>query len=166
MTLRSLALRLSRTACSQISAREALPARGNMLRHTYRTVAADLGVDDLLIHFLMGHTPRGISRKYVAVLILANGPAMRAAQERISARTLKELGLTFKTLRHEIAAGLAQSLEGGQGRAVKNARALARAARASARARRGKSSRPHSAETKAKISAAMKKNRAAAVAMR
>jgi hypothetical protein len=84
----------------------------------------------------------------------------------ISARTLKELGLTFKTLRHEIAAGLAQSLEGGQGRAVKNARALARAARASARARRGKSSRPHSAETKAKISAAMKKNRAAAAAMR
>ena len=133
-----------------------------MLRHTYRTVAADLGVDDLLIHFLMGHTPRGISRKYVAVLILANGPAMRAAQERISARTLKELGLTFKTLRHEIAAGLAHSLEGGQGKAVKNARALARAARASARARRGKSSRPHSAETKAKISAAMKRSKAAA----
>jgi hypothetical protein len=49
--------------CSQISAREALPARGNMLRHTYRTIAADLSVDDLLIHFLMGHTPRGISRK-------------------------------------------------------------------------------------------------------
>ncbi|MEA2644323.1 MAG: Phage integrase family, partial [Chloroflexota bacterium] len=111
--------RLVFPGCSQISAREALPARGNMLRHTYRTVAADLGVDDLLIHFLMGHTPRGISRKYVAVLILANGPAMRAAQERISARTLKELGLTFKTLRQEIAAGLAQSLEGGQGRAVK-----------------------------------------------
>jgi hypothetical protein len=127
-----------------------------MLRHTYRTVAADLGVDDLLILFLMGHTPRGISRKYVAVLILANGPAMRAAQERISARTLKELGLTFKTLRQEIAAGLAQSLEGGQGRAMKNARALARAVRASARARRGKPSRPHSAETKAKISTAMK----------
>jgi integrase len=148
--------------CSQISAREALPARGNMLRHTYRTVAADLGVDDLLIHFLMGHTPRGISRKYVAVLILANGPAMRAAQERISARTLKELGLTFKTLRQEIAAGLAQSLEGGQGRAVKNARALARAARASARARRGKPSRPHTAETKAKISVTMKKSKAAA----
>lgn len=83
---------------------------------------------------------------------------MRAAQERISARTLKELGLTFKTLRQEIAAGLAQSLEGGQGRAVKNARALARAARA----RRGKPSRPHTAETKAKISVAMKKSKAAA----
>ena len=89
-------------------------------------------------------------------------PAMRAAQERISARTLKELGPTFKTLRQEIAAGLAQSLEGGQGRAVKNVRALARAVRASARARRGKPSRPHSAETKAKMSAAMKKSKAAA----
>jgi integrase len=148
--------------CSQISAREALPARGNMLRHTYRTVAADLGVDDLLIHFLMGHTPRGISRKYVAVLILANGPAMRAAQERISARILKELGLTFNTLRQEIAAGVAHSLEGGQERAKKNARVLARAARLSARARRGKPSRPHSAETKAEISATMKKSKAVA----
>jgi len=39
---------------------------------------------------------------------------MRAAQERISARALKELGLTFKTLRQEIAAGLARSLEGGK----------------------------------------------------
>jgi hypothetical protein len=87
---------------------------------------------------------------------------MRAAQERISGRTLKELGLTFKTLRQEIAAGLGQSLEGGQGRAAKNAKALARAVRKSARARRGKPSRPHSAETKAKISAAMKNNKAAA----
>jgi hypothetical protein len=39
-----------------------------MLRHTYRTVAADLGVDDLLIHFLMGHAPDGISQKYIATL--------------------------------------------------------------------------------------------------
>ena len=143
--------------CSQISAREALPARGNMLRHTYRTVAADLGIDDLLIHFLMGHTPRGISRKYVAVLIFANGPAMCAAQERISARTLHEFGLTLKTLREEITAALAKSLEGGQERAVKNTRARARAARASARARR-----PHTAQTKAKISAEMKKSKTSA----
>ena len=124
--------------CSQISAREALPARGNMLRHTYRTMAADLEVDDLLIHFLMGHAPDGISQKYIATLILANGPAMRAAQERMSARMLKELGLTPKTLRQEIAAGLAASLEMGKGRAVEQARTLARAQRASARARRGK----------------------------
>lgn len=82
---------------------------------------------------------------------------MRAAQEQIGARILKEFGLTFKTLRQEIVAGLAQSLEGGEGRAAKDARALARAARASARARRGKPSRPHSVETKTKISASMKK---------
>ena len=57
-----------------------------MLRHTYRTVAADLGVDDLLIHFLMGHTPVGISQKYIATLILANGPKMREEQGRMSKR--------------------------------------------------------------------------------
>jgi hypothetical protein len=52
---------------------------------------------------------------------------MREAQEKISARMLGMLCLTFKTLRAEIAAGLAQSLQEGQGRA-------------SARARRGKRS--------------------------
>jgi integrase len=128
--------------CSQVSAREALPARGNMLRHTYRTVAADLRIDDLLIHFLMGHAPEGISQKYVATLILANGPAMRAEQERISARMLNELGLTPMTLRQEIAAGLAFSLQEGQARALGNASTLARAQRASARARRGNPSGP------------------------
>jgi hypothetical protein len=88
----------------------------------------------------MGHAPEGISQKYVATLILANGPAMRTAQERISARILKELELTAKTFREESAAGLAASLQVGQGRALENARTLARAQRASARARRGKPS--------------------------
>lgn len=126
------------SGCSQTGHRGALPARGNMLRHTYRTVAADLGVDDLLIHFLMGHAPDGISQKYIATLILSNGPAMRAAQEKISARMLELLGLTPKTLRQEIIAGLAVSFEAGQARALEQARTLARAQRASARARAGR----------------------------
>lgn len=70
--------------------------------------------------------------------ILTNGPAMRAAQERISARMLKEFGLTPKMLREEIAAGLATSLEAGQARALESARTLVWAQRASARVRRGK----------------------------
>jgi hypothetical protein len=73
-----------------------------MLRHTYRTVATDLLVDDLLIHFLMGHAPEGISQKYIAVLMLSNGPAMRAAQEKISARMVMLLGLTAKTFIDEL----------------------------------------------------------------
>jgi integrase len=68
--------------CTQISAREALPVRGQGLRHTYSTVAVDLEVDDLIRHFLMGHAPQGISQRYVATLIVQNGPATRAAQER------------------------------------------------------------------------------------
>jgi integrase len=72
---------------------DALPAHGNMLRHTYRTVAADLKVDDLLIQFLMGHKPRGISAGYVSRLILQSGTAMREAQRTISRRIIKLLGL-------------------------------------------------------------------------
>jgi integrase len=81
--------------CAQISAREALPARGNQLRHTYRTICADLEIDDLISHFLMGHAPAGISQRYIATLILQNKPAMRAAQERISKRIVNLLGLTL-----------------------------------------------------------------------
>jgi integrase len=143
--------------CKQTSARAALPARGNMLRHTYRTVAADLKTDNLISHFLMGHAPRGISQEYIAILILASGAAMRESQEKISARMLELLGLTFKTLRAEIAAGLAQSLEEGQGRALARVKALARAQRASARARRGRPLGPHSVERRANIAAGMKK---------
>jgi integrase len=79
--------------CSQAGHRDALPARGNMLRHTFRTVAADVGVDELLAHFLMGHSPEGISQKYIARMILSSGPALRSAQAAISRRILKLLGL-------------------------------------------------------------------------
>jgi hypothetical protein len=44
---------------------------------------------------LMGHAPAGINQRYVATLILQNGPAMRAAQERISKRIVNLLGLTL-----------------------------------------------------------------------
>ena len=70
-----------------------LPAKGQALRHTYRTVCADLEIDELISHYLMGHSPTGISQRYIATLILQNGPAMRAAQERISKRIVSLLGL-------------------------------------------------------------------------
>jgi integrase len=68
--------------------RDALRVKGNGLRHTYRTVAADCEVDDLISHFLLGHAPAGISQRYVVKLILSSGPAMREAQRKISARIM------------------------------------------------------------------------------
>jgi integrase len=69
-----------------------LPPTGTMLRRTYRTVAGDIGIDDLLIHFLMGHKPEGISGRYVAKLVLASGPGLRGAQRKISRRSVSLLG--------------------------------------------------------------------------
>ena len=80
--------------CRQISQRTDLPIRGQALRHSYSTVAVDLKVDDLIRHFLMGHAPKGISQDYVSMMILQNGPAMRQAQEEISKRIFKLLGLS------------------------------------------------------------------------
>ncbi|MCK1523057.1 tyrosine-type recombinase/integrase [Bradyrhizobium sp. 17] len=124
--------------CAQAGHRDELPARGNMLRHTYSTVAADLGIDDLIRHFMMGHAPEGISQKYIATLILANGPKMREEQARMSRRIVELLGLNALTLKWEIAAGLAQSLSAAEVRADRDANALAKAQRLSARKRRGK----------------------------
>jgi hypothetical protein len=115
---------------SWLSQRAELPIRGQALRHSYSAVAVDLKIDDLIRHFLMGHAPKGISQDYVALLILQNGPAMREAQEQISKRIVKLLGLTSATLREEIASGPAASVLAGQARALKNARPLARAIRA------------------------------------
>jgi len=47
-----------------------------MLRHTYRSEAADLKIDELLSHFLMGHAP-----------------GMRDAQRKISRRIMSLLGV-------------------------------------------------------------------------
>jgi hypothetical protein len=124
--------------CRQISQRAELPIRGQALRHSYSTVAVDLKIDDLIRHFLMGHAPKGISQDYVALLILQNGPAMREAQERISKRIVKLLGLTSATFREKIAAGPAASMLAGQARALENVTTPERAKRVSARARRGK----------------------------
>jgi hypothetical protein len=63
------------------------------LRRTFRTVAADCGVDEMLSHFLMGHAPAGISQRYVARMILSSGPAMREAQRKISRRIVSLLGI-------------------------------------------------------------------------
>jgi integrase len=79
--------------CMQVSARAELPIRGQKLRHSYRAVCADLGVDALISHFLLGHAPKGISQEYIPTLILQNGPGMRAAQCQISKRMFDLLGL-------------------------------------------------------------------------
>jgi integrase len=68
---------------------DGLPAHGISLRRTWRTIAADCGVDELIAHFMLGHIPTGISRGYVAKLILSSGSAMRAAQRTVSLRMLK-----------------------------------------------------------------------------
>jgi hypothetical protein len=81
-------------------------------------------------------------------LILQNGPAMREAQEQVSKRIVKLLGLTSATLREEIAAGPAAALT-EKARAVEKARTLARPQRVSARAQLGKPSGPRRKVTSA-----------------
>jgi integrase len=70
---------------------DALPAWGMMYRRTWRTIAADLGIDELQAHFMLGHVPAGVSRGYVAKMTLAAGQGMRTAQRRVSAEIVRRL---------------------------------------------------------------------------
>ena len=67
---------------------DGLPAHGMALRRTWRTLAADCGIDELIAHFCLGHIPAGISRGYVSTILLARGSAMRRAQRDVSRRML------------------------------------------------------------------------------
>jgi integrase len=78
--------------CEQLGHREALPVRGHGLRHTWRTVAADVGIDELHAHVMLGHAPKNISESYITRLVLAAGPALRQAQRKVSRRILGLLG--------------------------------------------------------------------------
>jgi integrase len=74
---------------------DALPAWGMMYRRTWRTIAADLGIDELQAHFMLGHVPAGVSRGYVAKMMLASGQGMRTAQRRVSAEIERRLGFAL-----------------------------------------------------------------------
>jgi hypothetical protein len=63
----------------------ALQWRGNAGRHSYRTLAASLGCDELSIRLLQGHSLRGISQGYVTRQLLV-GTSLRDWQHRISKR--------------------------------------------------------------------------------
>ncbi|MGD0420200.1 MAG: tyrosine-type recombinase/integrase [Xanthobacteraceae bacterium] len=71
---------------------DALPFKGHALRHTYRSVAADLGIDELQVRLLLGHSLVGISQGYVTRAVVEGGPGLKTAQRRISKRIVELLG--------------------------------------------------------------------------
>lgn len=72
--------------------KDELPAKGRALRRTYRTVAADLAVNEVLTRLLMGHSMSGINQSYINALVLTGGPGLREAQRKISQRIVTLLG--------------------------------------------------------------------------
>jgi hypothetical protein len=81
--------------CAQRGRHDKLPARGVELRRTYRSIAADLGIDELLAHYLLSHSPPGISARCVQKMILASGPGLRRAQSAISREIMRRLGIVL-----------------------------------------------------------------------
>jgi integrase len=78
--------------CGHAGHRDNLPRRGHDLRHSYKTVCVNLGIDDVIAHVLQGWRPRNISEKYLTRLVLAAGEGIRASQRRMSAKIIQLLG--------------------------------------------------------------------------
>ncbi|HEY7230346.1 MAG TPA: site-specific integrase [Pseudolabrys sp.] len=79
--------------CQQIQHRHRteLPVMGHALRRTYKTIATDhCGVPDDISAALLGHVPEGMSQKYLIRWARMSGPAIIAAQAKIS-RTIMSL---------------------------------------------------------------------------
>jgi integrase len=63
-----------------------IPAKGHTLRHSWRSVAADLGVNEILARLLLGHSLTGVNQSYITAHLLSGGPGLRGAQATISKR--------------------------------------------------------------------------------
>ena len=79
--------------CNDTSFDHGLPAAGRSLRRTFRTIAADLGVNEILVRLLMGHSLIGINQSYINAMMLTGGPGLRDAQRQISGRIVELLRL-------------------------------------------------------------------------
>jgi integrase len=74
---------------------DGLPCWGNGLRHNFKNIAVTMKppVEEILTDFLLGHAPKGVSRKYVSAMIVAQSDALHDAQARISERLVALLGI-------------------------------------------------------------------------
>jgi integrase len=72
---------------------DGLPVAGHALRHTWRGVAHECGIDELSAHLLLGHAPAGVSARYLHTLALSLGPGLRKAQRAVSRRIMGPLML-------------------------------------------------------------------------
>jgi len=75
--------------------KDGLPCCGMDLRHNYKNISITMkpAVEEILTEMLMGHAPKGVSRKYVAAMIVAKSDALHEAQARISERIVGLLGI-------------------------------------------------------------------------
>lgn len=71
---------------------DALPYRGHDLRHTFISVAHDLGVNEIQVRLLVGHSLSGVHASYLTRMVMEGGPGLRAAQRKISRRIVELLG--------------------------------------------------------------------------
>jgi hypothetical protein len=60
--------------------------------HTFLSVAADHGIDELQRRLLTGHSLVGISQSYITRAVVEGGPGIREAQRKISRRIVSLLG--------------------------------------------------------------------------
>ncbi len=69
-----------------------LAYKGHDLRHTFINVAHDLGVNEIQVRLLVGHSLSGVHASYLTKLVMEGGPGLREAQRKVSRRIVTLLG--------------------------------------------------------------------------
>jgi integrase len=60
-----------------------LPVKGHALRHSFISVAHDIGVNEIHVRLLVGHSLTGVHASYLTQMVMEGGPGLKASQRRL-----------------------------------------------------------------------------------
>lgn len=66
---------------------------GHDLRHSFINIAHDIGVNEIHVRLLVGHSLTGVHASYLTQMVMEGGPGLKASQRRISKRIVELLGI-------------------------------------------------------------------------
>jgi len=63
-----------------------LPAKGHALRHSFLNVGHDLGLNEIHLRLLVGHSLSGVHASYLTRMVMEGGEGLKSSQRKISRR--------------------------------------------------------------------------------
>ena len=68
---------------------DALDFKGHDLRHSFLNVGHDLGLNEIHLRLLVGHSLSGVHSSYLTRMVMEGGPGLKSSQRKISKRIIE-----------------------------------------------------------------------------